>query len=204
MYHKSKNSQHGGTSIVELYSTLDKLGLLIEGIPSVVKRFVTEVTGELSLSGYILHDSKLKESYEKDELGNSGIRDGVDGGPAVRDGVEGISGFVDSSWKMNSGTGDDVSEEGKLGNTSVLDLNITESVETLLVGIIKESKRIEKSKWGLNSNLSLESSEGSGGLGYLGRSEGGGGGGKGGGDDKLHVDDWFVKIDYLICEIESD
>mmetsp|Transcript_2314 Transcript_2314/g.3433 ORF Transcript_2314/g.3433 Transcript_2314/m.3433 type:complete len:205 (+) Transcript_2314:256-870(+) len=204
MYHKSKNSQHGGTSIVELYSTLDKLGLLIEGIPSVVKRFVTEVTGELGRSSNILHYEKLKGSNEGNNLKKSSLGDGVDGGPSIRDGVEGISGLVDVSGKVDSGAGDDVSKEGKLGNTSVLDLNITESVETLLVGIIKESKRIEKSKWGLNSNLSLESSEGSGGLGYLGRSEGGGGGGKGGGDDKLHVDDWFVKIDYLICEIESD
>ena len=76
---------------------------------------------------------------------------------------------------MNSRTGDDVSEERKLGNTSVLDLDVTKTVETVLVGIVKESERIEKSKWGLNSNLSLESSEGSGSLGYLGRSEGGGG-----------------------------
>jgi hypothetical protein len=204
MYHKSKNSQHGGTSIVELYSTLDKLGLLIEGIPSVVKSSVTEVTGELRLSSYILHYENLKASNEGNILKKSSLGDGVDSGPSIRDGVEGISGAVDASGKVDSGTGDDVSKEGKLGNTSVLDLNITESVETLLVGIIEESKRIEKSKWGLNSNLSLESSEGSGGLGYLGRSEGGGGGGKGGGDDKLHVDDWFVKIDYLICEIEID
>jgi len=105
MDHKSKNSQLCSTSVVQLNSTLGELGLFVEVIPSEVDESVTEVTGELSLSGYILHDSKLKESYEKDELGNSGIRDGVDGGPTVRDGVEGISGFVDSSWKMNSGTG---------------------------------------------------------------------------------------------------
>eukprot|EP01083_Nonionella_stella_P282697 961970_1 len=198
MYHKSKNSHHSGTSLVKLDSTLGKLGLLIEGVPSEVKSSVTEVTGELSLSGYVLHDSKLKESYEKDELSNSGIRDGVDGGPTVGDGVEGVSGVVDISWKMNSGTGDDVSKEGKLSNTSVLDLNITESVETLLVGIIKKSKRIEKSKRGLYSDLSLESVEGSGGLGNLGRCEGGGGGGKGGGDDKLHF-----RLIYWICVISS-
>ena len=161
MYHKSKNSQHGGTSIVELYSTLDKLGLLIEGIPSVVKSSVTEVTGELRLSSYILHYEKLKASNEGNNLKKSSLGDGVDSGPSIRDGVEGISGAVDVSRKVDSGAGDDVSKEGKLGNTSVLDLNITESVETLLVGIIKESKRIEKSKWGLNSNLSLESIEGS-------------------------------------------
>jgi hypothetical protein len=55
-----------------------------------------------------------------------------------------------------------------------------------LVSIVEESKRIEKAKWWLYSKLRLEGVEGSGGLCYLGRSEGGGRGGKGGGDDKLH------------------
>jgi hypothetical protein len=68
----------------------------------------------------------------------------------------------------------------------VLDLNVTETVESLLVGIIKKSKRIEESKRRLNSKFSLEGVEGSGGLGNLGRCEGGGRGGKSGGDDKLH------------------
>ena len=148
MYHKSKNSQHGGTSIVELDSTLGKLGLLIEGIPSEVKRSITEVTGEvtrLGTVGRVLHDSKLKSSNEGDNLEKSSLGEGSYSGPTIRDGVEGSSGSVNVSWKVNSGTGDDVSEESKLGDTSVLDLNITESVETLLIGIIKKSKRIEKS-----------------------------------------------------------
>ena len=68
----------------------------------------------------------------------------------------------------------------------MLELNVTESVETLLIGIIKKSKRIEESKRRLDSKLSLEGVEGSGGLGDLGRCEGGGRGGKSGGDDKLH------------------
>ena len=38
------------TSLVELYSALDNLGLLIEGIPSEVKSSVTKITGERRLS----------------------------------------------------------------------------------------------------------------------------------------------------------
>jgi hypothetical protein len=70
----------------------------------------------------------------------------------------------------------------------VLELNITEAVETLLVSIIKKSnKRIEESKRRLNSELTLESVEGSGGLNNLGRSEISSGGKKGC-KDKLHFD----------------
>ncbi len=47
---------------------------------------------------------------------------------------------------MDSGTGDNISEEGELSNTSMFDLNVTESIEMLLAGITKESKRVEKSK----------------------------------------------------------
>ena len=69
----------------------------------------------------------------------------------------------------------------------MLELNITEAVETLLVSIIKKSKRIEESKRRLNSELTLESVEGSGGLNNLGRSEISSGGKKGC-KDKLHFD----------------
>merc|ERR1719251_790941 len=182
MNHKSKDSHHGGTSVVELNSTLGELGLLIEGVPSEVKRSVTEVTGELSLSGNILHDEELEGSDEGNDLEKSGLGDGVDGGPSVGDGVEGGSSGVDVTRKVDSSTGDDVSEEGKLGNTSVLDLDVTEAVEALLVGIIKESEGIEESKRRLDSELRLEGVEGGGGLGNLGGSEGGGRGGKSGED----------------------
>jgi hypothetical protein len=185
--HKSKDSHHSSTSVVKLDSTLGKLGLLIEGIPSEVKSSVTEVSRELSLSGNILHDEKLKASNECDDLKKSSLGDSLNSSPAVRDGVEGISGVVNVSGKVNTSTVDDVSEESKLTNTSVLDLNITEAVETLLVSIIKKSKRIEESKRRLNSELSLESIESSGGLSNLGRCECSSRRKKGG-EDKLHFD----------------
>ena len=109
--------------------------------------------------------------------------DGINGGPSVGDGVEGGSRLVDISWKGDSVTCDNLSKEGKLSNTSMLDLNVTESVETLLVGIVKKSERIEESKRWLNSKLSLEGVEGSGSLGNLCRCESGGRGSKGGGND---------------------
>mmetsp|Transcript_12324 Transcript_12324/g.8628 ORF Transcript_12324/g.8628 Transcript_12324/m.8628 type:complete len:220 (-) Transcript_12324:26-685(-) len=186
--HKSKDSHHSSTAVVKLDSTLGKLGLLIEGVPSEVKSSVTEVTNEFSLAGNILHYSKLKSSNEGDDLEKTGLWDGTYSGPSVRDGVEGSSCGVDVTWKVDSGTGGDLSEESKLGDTSVLDLYVTEAVETLLVSIIKKSKRIEESKRRLGTKLGLEGVEGAGGLCDLGRSEGGSGGDEGGGNGKLHFE----------------
>mmetsp|Transcript_28957 Transcript_28957/g.63792 ORF Transcript_28957/g.63792 Transcript_28957/m.63792 type:complete len:106 (-) Transcript_28957:17-334(-) len=92
---------------------------------------------------------------------------------------------------MDSGTGEDVTEEGKLGDTAVLDLDVTETVETLLVDVaVEKAEGIEESKRGLDSKLVLEGVEG-GGLDrtLLGRGEGGGGGDKGGEYGKLHLED---------------
>jgi hypothetical protein len=73
-----------------------------------------------------------------------------------------------------------------LADTSVLQLNVTETVESLLVGTIKESKGIEESKRRLGTELVLEGSEGGGGLAGLGRGESGGAGDEGGNDGRLH------------------
>ena len=89
MYHKSKNSHHGRTSLVELYSTLYKLGLFIEGIPLKVESSITEITGKLRLASYNLHYENLKASNEGNNLQKSSLGDSVDGGPSNRDGVEG-------------------------------------------------------------------------------------------------------------------
>ena len=189
MDHKSKNSHHGSTSLVQLNSTLLELGLLVERVPAEVNGSVTEVTNEFSLSGNILHDEKLKETNEGNNLSQSSSGDSVrsvNGGPSVGEGVEGVSGVVNVSGKVDSGTGDDVTQEGELGDTSVLDLDVTETVETLLVGVIEESEGVEESKRGLDTELVLEGGEGGGGLAGLGRGESGGAGDEGGNDGRLH------------------
>jgi hypothetical protein len=149
--HKSKDSHHGGTSVVQLNGTLGELGLLIELIPSEVNVSVTEVTNVLvSGSGNITHEGTLKDSDEGDDLDKSSSGDGVrseKGGNTVGERVEGISSIVDGSRKVDSGTGDNLSKEGKLSDTSVLDLNVTETVETLLGAVSGEhAEGIEESK----------------------------------------------------------
>ena len=191
MDHKAKDAHHGGTAVVELDGTLGKLGLLIKGVPAEVKGAVAEVTGEvtgLGTVGGVLHDEELKEANEGNDLEKTGLGDGIgaeDGGKTVGEGVEGVTGVVDVTGKVDSVTGDDLAKEGKLTDTSVLDLDVTEAVETLLVGILKKAKRIEEAKRGLDTKLGLEGVESGGGLANLGGGEGGGGTGKKGGDGKL-------------------
>jgi hypothetical protein len=191
--HKSENSHHGGTAVVKLDGTLLKLGLLIKVIPAEVNVSVTEVTDVLvSSSGNITHEGALKDSNEGNDLNKSGSGDGVgaeEGGNTVGEGVEGVSSVVDGSGKVDSGTGHNLSKEGKLSNTSVLDLNVTETVEALLGAVSrKHTEGIEESKRRLGTELVLEGTKRGGGLASLGRGEGGSAGDKGGNDGGLHFD----------------
>ena len=125
--HKSEDTHHGGAAVVQLNGTLGELGLLIKVIPAEVDVAVTEVSDELvSGSRNITHEAALKEADEGDDLDKSGGGDGVgadEGGDTVGERVEGVSRVVDVSAEVDSATGDDLSKEGKLGDTSVLDLD---------------------------------------------------------------------------------
>jgi hypothetical protein len=177
--HESDDSHHGGTAVVKLNGTLGELLLLIEGIPAEVDVSVTEISNELVAGSLdITHEGALKDSDEGDDLNKSsgGDRVGAEkSGDTVGVRVEGVSGVVDGSGKVDSGTGHNLSEEGKLADTSVLDLDVTKSVESLLGHItVEHSQRIEETKGGLRTKLVLEGVEGDGGLASLGRGEGGG------------------------------
>mmetsp|Transcript_15081 Transcript_15081/g.20532 ORF Transcript_15081/g.20532 Transcript_15081/m.20532 type:complete len:260 (-) Transcript_15081:3-782(-) len=192
--HKAKDSELGSTAVVELNGALGKLGLLIKGVPSKVKGTITEVSREVtgfSTVGRVLHDEKLKEANEGNNLKKTSLGDGIraeKGGSTIRVGVEGVTGEVDVSRKVDSGAGDNLAKEGKLCDTSVLELDVTKTVKSLLVGIIEEAKRIVESKRLLGSELSLEGIElGAGGL--LGsRGEGSSRGDKGRKDGELHLE----------------
>jgi len=186
MNHKSENTHHGGTAVVKLDGTLGKLGLFIEGVPAKVKGSVTEVTNEFTSSD-ILHYKELKETNKGEDLGNTSIGHGLNSGPSIGDRVEGSSIIRDVSREVDTSTSDDVSKESKLGDTAVLELNVTKTVEAGLVGIIEETEGVEESKRRLGTEFGFEGLEGGRGLGNLGRSEGGGRGGKGGDDGELHV-----------------
>jgi hypothetical protein len=191
--HKGKDSHHGGTALVELDGTLLHLGLLIKGVPSVVDGVVTEVTNEFS-SGDVLHDSELKGTNEGNNLGNSGSRDGVEGGETIGDIGKGKARVVNVSGETDSSLGDEVSDNGEHGDTSVLDLDVTETVELLLVTVGDHTEGIEESKRILGTKLVLERRKAGGGGGLLGGGESSGGGDKGGEDGGLHHFDLIYYI----------
>ena len=79
-----------------------------------------------------------------------------------------------------------MSKDSQLGDTSVLELDVTEAVEALLVSISKHTKRIEESKRRLGTDLALETLEGGLGGSLGSRGEGSGRGDEGGGNGGLH------------------
>ena len=125
--HKSEDTEHGGAAVVQLDGALLELGLIIKGIPAEVDVAVAEVSDELvSGSRDIAHEAALKEANEGDDLNEASGRDGVradEGGDTVGERGEGVSGVVDVSSEVDSGTGGDLSKEGKHSNAAVLDLD---------------------------------------------------------------------------------
>ena len=74
----------------------------------------------------------------------------------------------------------------------MLDLNITETVELVLITIRNHAKRVKESKGSLCTELVLEGHAHGGGLGgLLGRCEGSSRGDEGGDDDRLHFGCYF-------------
>jgi len=187
VHHKGEDTHLGGTAVVELDGTLLKLGLLVEGVPAEVDESVTEVTNELSLSGDVLHDSSLEDTDEDDDLEETAARHDRKGLKSSWNISEGKSLLVgDVSRKTDSGRGHNVSKAGKLGDTSVLELDEAKTIEALLAGIVEHAEGIEETKRRLDTELALESIEGGLGGSLGGRGESGGRGDKGGGDGRLH------------------
>ena len=199
--HEAEDAELGGTAVVELDGALGDLLLLGEGVPAEVDVAVAEVADELVAgSGDVLHDGDLEEADEGDHLADALEGDGVgaaEGGKAIGEGVEGVTGVVDVSGKVDAGAGDDVTEEGKHGDAAVLDLDVTEAVEALLVGTVEEAEGVEETKGGLDAELSLEGggvSDGGGGTAGLGGGEGGGGADEGSDERKLGEHDWMKLV----------
>mmetsp|Transcript_6076 Transcript_6076/g.15113 ORF Transcript_6076/g.15113 Transcript_6076/m.15113 type:complete len:226 (-) Transcript_6076:22-699(-) len=186
---ETEDTHHGGTSVVKLNSTLLQLGGIIEFIPSEVDVTVTEVTREFTSSSNILHDVRLQESDEEEDLEESLGRDRVgtvQRSPAVGVRVKGVALQVDSSGKVEAGTGDDVTQERQLTDTSVLHLDVSQTFEVLLIAIGNDLERIEEAEGWLCTQRVFEGIECRRGSLLLGRGEGGGRGDKRCEDCELH------------------
>ena len=186
--HKPKNSHHGGTSLVQLNGALLKLGLLVKSVPSKVDVSITEVTREFTSSVDILHDEHLKESNESDKLDQTKGGDGTKGGKSRGDIFKAGSRKINVSWDAGSSVCVDVSNNGKHTDTSVLNLNVSETVELGFVTVGNKVQRIKESKRSSGTEVVFEGHVGGNGgaCGILAGGKGGGRGDKGGEDSRLH------------------
>jgi hypothetical protein len=192
--HQSEDTHLGGTAVVQLNGPLFQLFLIGKGIPSKVNEVVAEVTGEFS-SDAVSHDGNLQESNESKDLCDTGGRDGREGIKSAGNVCEGSSIVGDQSRKTDTGLGGEVSSDGKHANTTVLDLNEAEAIESGLVSVGNKAKRIPETERLLNTDFVFESLQRSGGGSLLSRSEGSGRGKKRGKDSELHcgIFKWMIR-----------
>mmetsp|Transcript_2671 Transcript_2671/g.3891 ORF Transcript_2671/g.3891 Transcript_2671/m.3891 type:complete len:217 (-) Transcript_2671:41-691(-) len=188
--HKSKDTHLGSTSVIQFNGTLLQLFFVTVTVPSKVKCSITEVTGEFSGTIDILHDEDFKESNECQNLQKTASGNIRESGKTRFDTGKAGTGVINVSGKTNTTGGRDVSGDGKHGNTSVLQFDITKTIETRLILIQDKVKRIPESQRLLSTNLFFKGRQlGCDRLGGSSRSKGSGRAGKKGKNgSSLHGD----------------
>jgi hypothetical protein len=181
--------EHGNASVLEL---IELTLLELSGVEFGLARF------EVSEVSVVVNGTD-----QEDHLGPAKSRDGLNGGNTIGDiGAWNARGDVEGESEE---FGDDVSDNSKLGNTSVLELSGAVLVEGLLVDVLGEAQRIEESGGCDNTELALVAcgdSRARGGLGS--RGEGGGRSGGKGGNGELHHLDILTEFLRRNCEISND
>ena len=120
--HEGKDSHLGGTAVVQLDGEL-----LVEG--SLVPLGCFDLSG-LDLV-FALGKTKLDQTNEGDDLGNTSTWDGVKGGKtSLHRGERDTVGDV--ARKADTSRGHQVAKDGKHGDAAVLGLDGAEAVEALL------------------------------------------------------------------------
>mmetsp|Transcript_24927 Transcript_24927/g.52918 ORF Transcript_24927/g.52918 Transcript_24927/m.52918 type:complete len:253 (+) Transcript_24927:55-813(+) len=180
--HVSKDSHHGGTSVVQFNIKLAGLFFRVFDITSEPSNSVVSVV----LGSR--HPCEFDKSDEEEDLGKSSRRDGGNSGHSSWDvrelkiGRRGKVSIEDDVVVVDNG-----SDNGSHGNTSVLALDGTTTFEGLWLSV-QPSKRIEDSKRLGDSKLKLAYLKSRRGLGLLGRGKGGRSGDDGGEDSRFHFD----------------
>ena len=101
------------------------------------------------------------------------------------------------TYKTDTGLLGEVSDDGKHGNASVLDLDVSEAVESLLVSVGDKSEGIEEAERRLGTEFVSEGAEASRRSLLLSGGESSGGGDEGGDNSGLHVE--FVNLARDLC-----
>mmetsp|Transcript_37259 Transcript_37259/g.81681 ORF Transcript_37259/g.81681 Transcript_37259/m.81681 type:complete len:210 (+) Transcript_37259:189-818(+) len=181
--HDAEDSHHSGTAVVELNIKLAGLLLGVLDLGSEVTNTVVTVV----LGGG--HPGKLDKGEEGKDLSKTGGGDGADAINTVGDvGELEVGGGGKVSVELDVVLVDDGSNDGGHGNTSVLALDGTTTLEGLGLGL-EPAKGIVNAKGLGNTKLKLRDGKVGGDTAGLGGGEGGGGADKGSEGSKLvHVE----------------
>ena len=183
--HVSKDSQHSGTSVVQLNIKLAGLFFRVFDVTSEPSNSVVSVI----LGGR--HPGQFNKSNEKEDLGKSSRRDSGNTGHSSWDVRElQVVGRGDVSVEDDVVVVDNGSNNSSHGNTSVLALDSSAAFEGLRLSV-QPSERVENSKGLGDTKFEFADLKGGGGLSLLGRGESGSRGDEGGEDSRLHFDCYF-------------
>ncbi len=154
MHHEREDAHLGSTAVVQLD------GLLVVEVESACllgdsRKVLAELLASLLDIGLAKTEAKLKETDEEYGLNNTSQGKGVEDSKASLHGAEGHA-RGDIEGQAVTGSGGDVTSDGKHRDAAMLDLNIAEAVEALLVGIFKQVEGIPKSERRLGTDLGLE------------------------------------------------
>ena len=151
--HEGEDAHHGGAALVELLGA-ELVLLLLGGVSDEADGEAgagAEVAGEGSL--VLAPDGELEEADEEEDLGDAGEGDLVQGGEARGDVLEADALFDgEVSAETEAGGGPKVAEEGELGDAAVLELDVTEAIEALLVGVLQKAEGIVEAERGLDAD----------------------------------------------------
>jgi len=144
VHHKGKDTHLGGAAVVQLDGAL----------------LVDEILGPAILGGHLLlaPGLDLVLAVEESHLQQTdGVEDhegvALESGQASKTGGDLVKAL---NGPPSASSGHEVAKDGKHRNTAVLGLHVTESVESLLGGVVQETQRIPETKRRLSTDLSLE------------------------------------------------
>mmetsp|Transcript_9496 Transcript_9496/g.21793 ORF Transcript_9496/g.21793 Transcript_9496/m.21793 type:complete len:262 (-) Transcript_9496:48-833(-) len=159
--HVSKDSHHGGTSVVQLNIQLADLVFRSEVGSEVANTVVSIVLGGR-------HPCKFDQSEEKEDLPESSSGDGTN--PVNTGGDVGeleVGGWRKVSIKDNVVVVDDVSNNGSHGNTSVLTFDSTTALELLRLGVEPSERIVHSERFGHTQLEFIDHGKASGSLAFL-------------------------------------
>ena len=93
----------------------------------------------------VLHNEELEETDKANDLDKAERGNGIgpkDSGAAIGIRIETVPVEVNVTIEVDASAGDDLTKEGKLADATVLELDVTEALETFLIDVVKHAKRI--------------------------------------------------------------